>query len=77
MGYIHTKNITILDLTLKSLFDENDKVNDEFYIDSSINHAIKLGYKCCYFEVDSFLCWGTPNDLKIFEYWQSCFHKWH
>ena len=19
---------------------------------------------------------GNPNDLKIFEYWQSCFDKW-
>jgi hypothetical protein len=27
-------------------------------------------------EVDHYLCWGTPNDLKTFEYWQSCFHKW-
>jgi hypothetical protein len=26
--------------------------------------------------VDSFLSWGTPNDLRTFEYWQSCFHKW-
>jgi len=26
--------------------------------------------------VDSYLCWGTPDDLRTFEYWQSCFHKW-
>ncbi|MEW9501057.1 hypothetical protein [Jeotgalibacillus marinus] len=31
------------------------------------------------FEVDHYICWGTPNDLKTFEYWQSFFHKcnWH
>ena len=28
------------------------------------------------FEVDSFISWGTPNDLKTFEYMQSAFHKW-
>jgi hypothetical protein len=28
------------------------------------------------FEVDTYLSWGTPNDLRTFEYWQSCFHKW-
>ena len=32
--------------------------------------------KCRIFEVDIYLCWGTPNDLRTFEYWQSCFHKW-
>jgi hypothetical protein len=26
--------------------------------------------------VDHFLAWGTPDDLRTFEYWQSCFHKW-
>ena len=76
LGIFTFKNLSILDKTLTTLFNQNDKVNDEYYVDSSINHAINLGYKCFYFEVDSFLCWGTPNDLKIFEYWQSCFDKW-
>ena len=51
-------------------------INGEFYIDSLINDAIGLGLQCHLFEVDSYLCWGTPNDLRTFEYWQSCFHKW-
>ena len=66
LGIFTFKNLLILDKTLTTLFNQNDKVNDEYYVDSSINHAINLGYKCYYFEVDSFLCWGTPNDLKIF-----------
>ena len=28
------------------------------------------------FEIDAWLNWGTPDDLRTFEYWQSCFHKW-
>jgi NDP-sugar pyrophosphorylase family protein len=52
------------------------RVNGEFYIDSCINDAIELGLRCRLFEVDSYLCWGTPDDLRTFEYWQSCFHKW-
>ena len=62
---------------LDSLISQQKKVNGEYYIDSCINEAIKMGYKCKYFEVDSYLCWGTPNDLKSFEYWQSCFNKWN
>jgi hypothetical protein len=58
------------------LVARNGRVNGEFYIDSCINDAIEMGLRCRLFEVDSFLSWGTPNDLKTFEYWQSCFHKW-
>ena len=52
------------------------KVNGEFYVDTLINDAIKLGLRCVLFEIDSYICWGTPNDLKTFEYWQSCFNGW-
>ena len=59
------------------LIERDGRINGEFYIDSLINDAIALGLRCHLFEVDSYLCWGTPNDLRTFEYWQSCFHKWH
>lgn len=52
------------------------RVNGEFYLDTCINDALELGLNCRMFEVDSYLSWGTPNDLRTFEYWQSCFHKW-
>lgn len=62
--------------SLRRLIARDGRVNGEFYIDSCINDAIELGLKCRLFEVDSYLCWGTPDDLRTFEYWQSCFHKW-
>lgn len=58
------------------LIARDGRVNGEFYIDDCINDAIELGLRCRVFEVDSYLCWGTPNDLRTFEYWQSCFDKW-
>jgi hypothetical protein len=61
---------------LDRLVAREGRINGEFYIDSLINDAIALGLRCHLFEVDSYLCWGTPNDLRTFEYWQSCFHKW-
>lgn len=51
-------------------------VNGEYYVDTSINDSIEIGLKCKMFEIDYYVCWGTPDDLKTFEYWQSCFHKW-
>ena len=61
---------------VERLFARNGRINGEFYLDSCINDALELGLRCHLFEVDHYLSWGTPNDLRTFEYWQSCFHKW-
>ena len=76
IGTFTFKNLKVLKFLLEELFKNNKKVNGEFYLDSCINIAIENGFNCRYFEIDKYLCWGTPNDLKTFEYWQSCFHKW-
>jgi NDP-sugar pyrophosphorylase family protein len=76
IGTFTFKKASDFRISVESLFNRNGRVNNEFYIDSAINDAIQLGLKCHYFEVDSFISWGTPNDLKTFEYWQSCFSKW-
>jgi hypothetical protein len=60
-----------------AMIARDGRVNDEFYVDTCINDAIALGLHCRVFEVEHYLCWGTPDDLRTFEYWQSCFHKWH
>ncbi len=61
---------------VERLIARDGRINGEFYIDSCINDALELGLNCHLFEVDGFMSWGTPNDLRTFEYWQSCFHKW-
>jgi hypothetical protein len=61
---------------IESLKSRDGKVNGEFYLDSCINDAIALGMTCKLFDVDHYISWGTPNDLKTFEYWQNCFHQW-
>ena len=61
---------------VERMIERNARVNGEFYIDTCIEDALALGLTVRTFELDSYLCWGTPNDLRTFEYWQSCFHKW-
>lgn len=61
---------------VERLIARNGQVNGEYYIDSCLEDAIALGLTVRIFEIDNYLCWGTPNDLRTFEYWQSCFHKW-
>lgn len=58
------------------LFHRDGRVNGEFYVDSLINDCIALGLKVRLFEIDSYLCWGSPDDWRRYAYWQSCFHSW-
>lgn len=58
------------------LIERNGRINDEFYVDSCIEDALALGLKVKMLEVKQYLCWGSPNDLKTFNYWQECFSRW-
>ena len=61
--------------SLASLFKRKGLINGEYYLDSAINDAINLGFKCYLYEVNAFISWGTPNELKTFEYMQSALHN--
>jgi NDP-sugar pyrophosphorylase family protein len=52
----------------------NTRVNNEFYVDECINDLIALGYNVKVFEIDHYVCWGTPNDYKTFNYWNEFFN---
>lgn len=58
------------------LIARDERVNGEFYVDAAINTAIEQGLTVRLFEVDHYIGWGTPNELRTYEYWQSCFNKW-
>ncbi len=47
----------------------------EFHLEGCIDYLIKQGKKVVIFDIDRFVCWGTPNDLKTWEYWKSYFQK--
>ena len=65
--------------SLARLYENNTRTNGEFYIDNLLNEAIELGYIVRNFEVDHYICWGTPDDLDTYRYWQRFFEKvkWH
>lgn len=58
----------------EKMIAKNRRINNEFYVDECINELIEIGLKVKIFEVDKYICWGTPNDLRTYEYWQE-FHK--
>ena len=76
VGTFFFKKAEIYKKIAEQSIKNNQKINNEFYVDSCINLAISQGYKVVLFEPTSFLCWGTPNDLDSYKYWQKCFDKW-
>jgi hypothetical protein len=64
---------------LRINYQENIRSNNEFYVDDVLNQNIKRGLKVKAFEVDNYICWGTPDDYETYLYWQRFFDKcpWH
>jgi hypothetical protein len=60
---------------LNEIYEKKIKTNAEYYVDNMIEPLIQRGYKCKIFNVSNYLCWGTPNDYKTFNYWFDFFQE--
>ena len=58
----------------KNMMAKNDRVNNEFYVDTLINYVVQAGLKAVTLDVDHYHCWGTPKDYEAFnqtaQYWK-------
>jgi NDP-sugar pyrophosphorylase family protein len=52
-----------------------DRVNGEYYVDQVLNWCLKQGRRGRIFDVKHYLCWGTPDDLRTWDYWQGHFSR--
>lgn len=55
-----------LDAT-KKMIAENDRINQEFYVDQTIRHVLDLGYTAKVFDIDRYIGWGTPVDYENYQ----------
>jgi dTDP-glucose pyrophosphorylase len=60
---------------VRKMIARNRRINNEFYIDEAMNELIEEGLKVKVFEVNKYICWGTPNDLRTYRYWEQYFRK--
>jgi len=75
LGSFTFKSAAIYKKAYARLVERNERVNGEFYVDSMIDDCISLGLSCSSLEVESYFCWGTPEDLETFQYWQRFFSQ--
>jgi len=50
----------------EKMIAENRRINNEFYVDECVQDLLDLGYKVKFFEIDQYICWGTPNDYETY-----------
>lgn len=51
----------------KKMIAENDRINQEFYVDQTAKHVLDLGYKAKIFDIDRYVGWGTPADYEAYQ----------
>ena len=51
----------------KKMIAENDRVNQEFYVDQTVKHVLDLGYQAKIFDIDRYVGWGTPADYEGYQ----------
>jgi bifunctional N-acetylglucosamine-1-phosphate-uridyltransferase/glucosamine-1-phosphate-acetyltransferase GlmU-like protein len=51
----------------------NDRIKGEFYVDQAVKYALDKGYAVKVFEIERYLCWGTPED---YESYQNTYKYW-
>lgn len=58
----------------EKMIAENDRINNEFYVDEVIKHAINMGLDARVFEIERYIGWGTPKDYEEYtatlKYWK-------
>jgi NDP-sugar pyrophosphorylase family protein len=62
----------------RELIRLNRRVNNEFYADSVVQLLVETGGRAKVFDVKHYVCFGTPDDVKTYEYWDAYFRTaWH
>jgi dTDP-glucose pyrophosphorylase len=57
----------------EAMIRANRRIKNEFYVDEAMNLAVEQGLRVKVFEVEHYICWGTPRDLDTFNYWHGWF----
>lgn len=58
---------------VEQMIQNNDRINNEFYVDQTIKYLLEAGYDVRCLDVLRYIGWGTPEDYeryqKTMEYW--------
>ena len=72
IGTMYFRRASIFLEGLQDIYKNNIRTNGEFYVDNVLQPLFSR-YNVRVFEVKNYLCWGTPNDYKTYQYWSEFF----
>ncbi len=58
-----------------ALIARQQRINNEFYVDSAIEVLLEQGHRARVFYVLHYISFGTPDAVRTYEYWATYFHK--
>lgn len=74
-GIYYFSSARLMSAAFQYVFDNDLKVNGEYYVSLAYKHLLTRGLKTIVFELDYFMQWGTPEDLREYQYWSKCFSQ--
>ncbi len=74
-GFYYFKNKAILEEAIAYQVAHGLKVNGEYYTSLTVEALLRANPSADVrvFEIPGFYQWGTPQDLRDFEYWEKCY----
>jgi NDP-sugar pyrophosphorylase family protein len=73
-GTFYFRSAALLMDLIAELRAKDLRVNGELYVDSVVNLAVGRGLQVRAFETDGYLCWGTPEAVREFNWWHDWFN---
>ena len=59
----------------RRMIEKDIRVNNEFYVGTSINQLIEDGAHVRYFELEKFISFGNPVELELYQFWEEYFYS--
>ena len=59
----------------KRMIEKNIRINNEFYVGTSINQLIEEGLDVRIFPVGKFISFGDPFELELYQAWEEFFYQ--
>lgn len=74
-GFFWFRSARRMMAAIDALVADDERVNNEFYLDVVPNRLIAAGRRVVAFDVAKYIGWGTPEDLQDYQHWQRYFAR--
>ena len=74
-GVYYVRSWSLFRRLAEQLLQKGVRCGNEYYISLIYNEMIEEGCSAITFEIDRFICWGTPEDVEQFRFWSEYFSR--